>query len=82
MKPLQRFSDEYLTSTKDVSADEVVHFLEDFRQLHAPGTTSRLISMRIPDPLLAAFKRQCALDGVRYQTQIKRIMTDWLKERG
>ena len=81
MRPVQRFSDDYLASTREVSADEVVNFLDDFRQLHAPVATSRLISMRVPDPLLAAFKRKCALAGVRYQTQIKLIMTGWLTER-
>ena len=79
MKPLQRFSDEYLESTRDVRADEVIRFLDDFRQLHAPAAPSRLISMRVPEPLLAAFKYRCALEGRRYQTQIKRVMTVWLE---
>ena len=78
MRPVQRFSDEYLKTTKDVSAEETVRFLEDFRQLHVPTAKSRLISMRVPDPLLATFKQECARKGIRYQTQIKRLMMDWL----
>ena len=78
MKALQRFSIEYLESIRNVSADDVVGFLEEFRQLHAPARPSRLISMRVPEPLLVAFKRKCALEGARYQTRIKELMTEWL----
>ena len=79
MKALQKFSREYLQSTREVTADEVVRFLDDFRRLHAGSAPSRLISMRVPEPLLSAFKQKCAMEGARYQTQIKRLMTDWLK---
>ena len=78
MRPVQRFSAEYLEATREVSADEVVRFLDDFRRLHAPTQPSRLISMRVPEPLLATFKAKCELEGVRYQTRIKELMTEWL----
>jgi predicted DNA binding CopG/RHH family protein len=81
MKPLQRFSDEYLDSMRRVSPDEVVRFLDEFRQIHAPARASRLISMRVPEPLLDSFKRRCRLEGVRYQTRIKELMTQWLGAR-
>lgn len=79
MRPVQRFSIEYLQATRQVSADEVVRFLDDFRRLHAPARPSRLISMRVPEPLLAAFKARCEMEGSRYQTRIKQLMTDWLE---
>ena len=78
MKPVQRFSAEYLKSIRGVSPEEVVRFLEEFRQIHAPDRPSRLISMRVPEPLLAAFKKKCSLEGVRYQTRIKELMSGWV----
>ena len=74
MRPVQRFSAEYLESTRDASADEVVLFLDEFRRLHAPAPRSRLISLRIPEPLLASFRAKCDLQGSRYQTRIKELM--------
>ena len=82
MKPLQRFSAEYLDSTRSVSPDHVVRFLDEFRQIHAPDRPSRLISMRVPEPLLAAFKNRCRLEGTRYQTRIKELMAEWLGSGG
>lgn len=79
MRPVQRFSGEYLESTRELSADEIVRFLDEFRQLHAPNRPSRLISMRVPEPLLQSFKARCKLEGARYQTRIKELMEDWLR---
>jgi predicted DNA binding CopG/RHH family protein len=79
MRPLQRFSADYLESIRDISADEVVRFLDEFRQLNAPARPSRLISMRVPEPLLSSFKAKCKLEGTRYQTRIKQLMLEWLK---
>ena len=78
MRPLQRFTTEYLESTRQVSPDQVVRFLDEFRQIHAPNRPSRLISMRVPEPLLVAFKNKCRLEGTRYQTRIKELMAEWL----
>lgn len=78
MRPLQRFSDDYLDSVRGATPDQVVRFLDDFRQVHAPDRPSRLISMRVPEPLLASFKARCKLEGTRYQTRIKELMTEWL----
>ncbi|MFN8791711.1 MAG: CopG family antitoxin [Bdellovibrionales bacterium] len=40
---------------------------------------SKLISMKVPEPLLEAFKQKSQVLGVPYQTQIKVLMKDWLK---
>ncbi len=40
---------------------------------------SKLISMKIPQPLLEAFREKSQVLGVPYQTQIKVLMKDWLK---
>jgi predicted DNA binding CopG/RHH family protein len=78
MKPLQRFSPEYLESIRGISPDEVVRFLDEFRQIHAPNRQSRLISMRVPEPLLESFKARCRIEGARYQTRIKELMVEWV----
>ena len=79
MKAVQKFSDQYLARCSEMSADEIVRFLDDFRRIHGnrPGK-SRLISMKVPDELLAAFKAKAKLTNVRYQTQIKNLMKAWL----
>ena len=59
--------------------EEVLEFLESFRLLHGRASArSRLISLKVPEHLLEAFRGRCRLEGVRYQTQIKRLMSDWL----
>jgi hypothetical protein len=78
MKVLQRFSAESLATSSKASPGEVVRFLEEFRQLHGPARPSRLISMRVPEPLLASFKERCRIEGTPYQTRIKQLMTEWL----
>ncbi len=80
MKAVQKFSDEYLERCREMSHDDIVRFLDDFRRVH--GTTrseSRLISMKVPVDLLAAFKANARLHNVPYQTQIKKLMVAWLK---
>ena len=80
-RPLQRFSDEYLERCRALSAADVVRFLDDFKRIHANRESrSRLISLKVPEPLLAAFKTKAHLGGVRYQTQIKNLMRQWLEE--
>ena len=80
-RPLQRFSDAYLERCRELSPEGIVRFLEDFRRLHGGATArSRLISLKVPEPLLAAFKAKARLHGVPYQTQIKTLMQAWLEE--
>jgi len=80
MKALQKFSAEYLEQCRHLKPEHILRFLEDFRLLHgsADSSQSRLISIKIPETLLRAFKEQSELNGVRYQTQIKKLMRDWL----
>ena len=81
MRPVQYFSPEYLERCRELTPEQVVAFLDDFRTLHAAAAAprkSRLISLRLPEPLLAAFRTRASLAGVPYQTQIKRLMSAWL----
>jgi predicted DNA binding CopG/RHH family protein len=80
MKGIQYFTDDYLEQSRKMSPDAIARFLEDFRLLHGPKTKSRLISMKVPEPLLAAFKLRCRADGERYQTKIKSLMLAWLED--
>ena len=81
MKAVQTFSDEYLERCRDMSHEEIARFLDEFRRLHGKQRRpSRLISMKVPEGLLAAFKAQAKLHGIPYQTQIKKLMTAWLTD--
>ncbi len=75
-KSLQFFSDEYLESCRKLSPEQILIFLENFRQLHRPSKhhKSKLISIKVPEVLLNAFKAKAALEKVPYQTLIKILM--------
>ena len=81
MKAVQRFTDEYLESCRQMTPDQIIRFLDDFRRLHGSSPApSKLISMKVPTDLLNAFKAKAALSNVRYQTQIKELMRAWVIE--
>ncbi len=78
-RPVQRFSEEYLQRCRELSADDIARFLEDFKRIHGTANSrSRLISLKVPEALLGAFKTQARLSGIAYQTQIKNLMRSWL----
>jgi predicted DNA binding CopG/RHH family protein len=78
MKPVQYFSDEYLERCRNVKTEMILEYLESFRLMNRPSTKSKLISIKMPEPLLTSFRRKCELENVKYQTQIKRLMEQWL----
>jgi len=66
---------EYLKFLHDA---QIMHArLEESEQFKEP---SKLISIKMPPPLLRAFKQKCSIEGLRYQTQIKELMRTWLLE--
>lgn len=82
-KAVQYFSDEYLEHCKKMSPLQIAQFLEDFRLLQLrekPRGKSKLISMKVPEHLLSAFKAACEVQGVPYQSRIKDLMRDYLLE--
>jgi predicted DNA binding CopG/RHH family protein len=83
VKGIQKFTPEYLEQCRRMSPEDTARFLDEFRRLHSPKTKSRLISLKVPEPLLAAFKIRCRAEGERYQTKIKALMLAWIdrKER-
>lgn len=84
MKPVQLFSNEYVDRCAEMTPLQIARFLDDFRKVHAPisehKTSSKLISMRVPEDLLFAFKTQAQLQGRPYQAVIKELMRKWLIE--
>ena len=80
MRPVQYFTPEYLEQCRAMSPAQILRFLEDFRLLHGRprAEKSKLISLKVPESLLEVFRAKAALSGVPYQTQIKRLMRDWL----
>lgn len=80
-KALQMFTDDYLENCKKMSSHEILKFLDDFRKLHGNPKSklpSKLISIKIPPELLSVFKKKSELLGIPYQTQIKKIMQEWI----
>lgn len=77
MKAIQHFSDEALERSAKLSPQQIVVFLENFRKLHSPNASkpkTKLISIKIPEDLLAAFRLKAEAEGVKYQTKIKELM--------
>lgn len=81
MRPVQYFSDEYLAQCREMSPLEIARFLDGFRLLQGSAVKSRskLISLKVPEPLLQTFQRHCALRGEKYQTKIKELMMNHLR---
>jgi len=61
---------------------QVLQFLEDFRELQGSSrpVKSKLISIKIPEDLLESFKAKAQNKGRPYQTIIKELMREWLKD--
>ena len=58
-----------------------LQFLEDMRTLSSRvNSGSKLISIKVPENLLRAFKFTCESREIRYQTQIKKLMAEWLEK--
>jgi uncharacterized protein (DUF4415 family) len=82
MRPVQYFSDEYLAQCRDARPETILEYLESFRLMSSPQKKSKLISIKIPEALLDSFRARCEIEDVRYQTQIKKLMAEWLEGTG
>ncbi len=81
MKPVQYFDDEYLERCRNVKTEAILEYLESFRLMNSPSVKSKLISIKMPESLLISFRRKCELEDVKYQTQIKKLMEQWLRRK-
>lgn len=70
-KAIQYFTDEQLGRSRQ---------LREPRLTQSNKTKSKLISLKVPEDLLELFKTQCDLRGLKYQSQIKGLMPEWLKD--
>ena len=83
MKAIQYFSNEQLEQSRNMTTDQVLRFLDDFRRLHGhKPAPSKLISLKVPEDLLHAFRTKAKLGSTPYQTQIKALMRAWILDRG
>lgn len=88
MKAVQKFSPEYLKLCAKMKPEQVVMFLENFRLIHggmanksSVGRGQKFIRIKIEKPLHHVFKVRCQLLGIPYQTQIKNLMVEWLRDK-
>jgi len=84
MKPVQYFKDDDLAQGKKAEPKQILAYLEQFRLLQGAKTRvsprSKLISLKVPEVLLKTFRARCELEGFKYQTQIKVLMSEWLEK--
>lgn len=79
MKKTHIFTDEYLERCKKLSIEERLDYLENYRLTHTDKDSSlQRLSLNISKPLLDCFKQKAKLEGIAYQTQIKKLMKDWV----
>lgn len=79
-RPVQYFTKEYLERCKGMTPDQIIEFLENYRLLVSEVPEKcQLISLKIEPSLLNAFKRKANLENIPYQTMIKKLMRNWLK---
>ncbi|MEA1889258.1 MAG: hypothetical protein U9N50_05680 [Pseudomonadota bacterium] len=81
MKTVQYLNNEYLERSRSATTEQILEYLEDFRLMNSSQAASKLISIKVPLPLLDSFRRRCEFEGVRYQSQIKVLMKNWLQGR-
>ena len=86
MKTIQYFSDQALEYGRNASPEEIVEFLENFRELQHErmnpdgkrASKMKLISIKMPEELLTVFRIEAAKRNIPYQTLIKKLMQEWL----
>lgn len=78
-KTIQYFTKEYLERCRSLTTDQIIEFLENYRELVSkPPEKCKLISLKIEPSLLNAFKQKAKLEGIPYQTKLKQLMRDWM----
>lgn len=73
-----------LDRVKKIKYHDIIRALEDYRLSQGmPSVVSDktiLISLKISENLLKAFRTKCQNSGIKYQTQIKLLMKKWITE--
>jgi predicted DNA binding CopG/RHH family protein len=78
-KVVQFMSEAQIEAGLKMSIRERLQFVEDFMALAnvSQSSKSKLISLKVPEDLLRLFRQKCEMEGVAYQTQIKKLMSEW-----
>lgn len=78
-KAVQYFTKEYLKKCAELTPDQIIEFLENYRLLVTKTPEKcQPISLKIEPSLLNAFKQKASLEQIPYQTKIKQLMREWL----
>ncbi|MGE0173535.1 MAG: hypothetical protein AB7T49_12130 [Oligoflexales bacterium] len=82
-KTPQIFDNDALEGQSVLTTEQIILFVENFRVLvsEARPSKSKLISIKVPESLLATFKTKSMLENVPYQTKIKELMMNWVASR-
>lgn len=79
-KPIQYFNKEYVERCRELTSDQILEFMENIQSILSERPEKcHPISLKIEPSLLNAFKFKSKLEGVAYQTQIKKLMKQWLE---
>jgi len=80
-KPLQLAKREQIIAPNIDDVTEVMNFIENYKRMLDPRAQkrSKLISIKIPEPLLEAFRYKAEREKTPYQTKIKQLMMEYLK---
>lgn len=80
-KPVQYYNKEYVERCRDLTPEQIMEFLEDFRTMMSEVPEKcQLISLKVEPSLLKAFKFKSKMSGIPYQTQIKKLMKAWIEQ--
>ena len=78
-RPTQHFTEDYVERCRELTPDQILEFLDDFQKLILDTPEKcKLISLKIEPSLLRAFQTKAKLSGIVYQTQIKKLMREWI----
>lgn len=83
-KPLQLAKREQIIAPNIEDVTEVMNFIENDKRKLDPRAKkpSKLISIKIPEPLLEAFRYKAEREKTPYQTKIKELMMEYLERAG
>jgi predicted DNA binding CopG/RHH family protein len=84
LKPLQLAKREQIIAPNIDDVTEVMNFIENYKRMLDPRAQkrSKLISIKIPEPLLEAFRYKAEREKTPYQTKIKQLMMEYLERAG
>lgn len=82
-RPVQYFNQGYIDQCQHMSHIEIIEKITEQQNLfwslqNVDVDKSCLISLKVNDLLLEKFKEACESHNLKYQTQIKKLMMNWV----